>query len=649
MCGDSCLPEQNYTSYSLLPESEVFRFKNIYAVQEIIPQVFRLVFKWGCKGEKSTYHTFIEYFDSLSIGQGKRRKFFHGNDLIKLSQCTSTEELDASLLFKLIQISCSGLKPCKDEVWIENDESKLECLLWNLKEQRNSVCHDVASVATSSTIFHQIRSTTRQTLVVAGSKYSIDQVIIDAEVNNLEGSISNMAKTKEEKRRIEVQYNFWKEGFSESKLYWESYCTLDECIFSGKKFNRSEVFYPVKIATTILGDPAELSIKKETMPYNMILDNWLTEDKSSVTILIGEAGSGKSTLVKVIAEQFFNLASRKIRSLQRFHLLYVLECKSRIYNSLESFVQSTFPRTCQWLGLQDVTDSFPFLGNLVIIDGYDEINECSALVLKEIIHYIKIIPNSQLVFTTRPHATNNLKYFLKKEGLHYRSCEMMPIIEEEEQLNFLNRYRRIDPTTSAEGLLAAFANQNSDIKRIFFAFPTNLVLFYFLFSKSKGELDNVTDTNVVTDRMIFLYKTCILNKFASDGIKNLEAMVDSILEMISEYAFASLGMDRTSFLDNDILDISNKCRKIIRNYGALHVIDTKQILFTIFRTVRQPLPKSTIRYQFHHKSVQEMFACKALFKRILANKYSTSVWAIMENILEGGMARSTSKDVVVKK
>ena len=620
--------------YPMLPDAEIFRYRNIYAVQNLIPRVMRTVLEWGCPKVKPQNMSYATYCETV-VNNGSLKDFFTPCDIKKLSTETTYSSIDTVLLFKLIQSCCSNLKHKRDPVWLEADYTKLEPLLWKAKELRNDICHNIASKATSPDVFEDVLRVSKCLLEAAAQFYSISIDELNAHINFISNTFSKMTQAEEHLNKIYTQYQFCKEGFNESKSYWQRHCSTDVILFSGQKIVREQVYHPLNVSIKTVSSSTNARLKPEIASYTKIIEPWsLSEEDYNITIVKGEAGAGKSTISKNIAQQFFGLTKREIIDMGRFDMIHFLECRSRSSNSLESLIRKSYPKTCLKAGVGNIMECFGYLGHLMIVDGFDERNDYSMRVIRDVLERIKTMPNCQLVFTTRPHAARELENLLSSEGLDFRTCEIMPITDEKQQVEFLSRYQEIMKEIipyEGTGLIECFKGLHFEVKN-FFVFPINLLLFFHIYVNSDEKeflLQNVSD---VPRKILHHYNLFIKRKLEIEGIRNAQQLVDDVLEIIFDFSFKSIAEDKITILSDDMDELLSKTSNVLREYGALSDVDSRQILSIVFTSTTSPNPDSEQCFQFFHKSIQEIFASKALLKYLANNTCTTAVEMLMPDL-----------------
>jgi len=597
-------------SLSLLPDEELWRHRNAYVAHEVIPQVFRLILSWGCPLSKPPEMDFATFCQNLT--QNNLREYFIEPEINKLKAISDDESVDAPLLFKIIQSCCEKLKGKKDPVWYEPDYSKFEYLLWRAKELRNDICHNLASIATSSKTYEDTIEVCLNIINKAGLLYDIDKMKIVKETNKIKDIDNFMVTQDEVRRKACIQYNFWREGYKESLAYWKQHCCSDVILFSGERVLREKVYHPLHISIKTLTTNESPRMVPELVPYTKILEPWNDKGDFNVTIVKGEAGSGKSTVAKNLAQQFFKLTKSEICSLDKFHLIHFLECRKRTSKNLETFIKNSFSNSTKLLGVEDILSCFNSLCHLIFIDGFDECNENSLNVIRELLNKVKMIANCQIVITTRPHSIGELQNLIERAGMVYRTCEIMPITKEPQQIDFLKRYQETSYLEdNTEEMIKVFKSLPLDVKS-FFVYPINLLLFYHLFqndSDRKNIFKNVSD---IPRKILYHYKMFIKKKLGQDGMKNIDSMINEVMEEFNLFAFTSLKEDKMELSSNDLSSVVGKCNRIIEEYGQAEEININHIISVIFLNEYSPIPGAEPSYHFFHKSIQEIFASRGL-------------------------------------
>ena len=537
---------------SLMPEKEVHRYKNIFASQVLIPEVLKIFLRWGCEDKLpgETMLQFLERTKHLSMTQ-LRKKFGISKSGSNMLKQTHFEDFDTTLLYSLIQAACDGLADRNEPIWDSDDETRIEVLLRNLKDSRNQICHGVADGAISPDAFDKIISKVRSLVEKGGNFFKKDKTVVDAEFEKLKSMINSMNLTEKQVRLMEIECKFKKDGFEESKSHWKRYCFKEFQPFTNESFSRSEIFHPVDI---YLRAKHPSGIKK--ISYRDLLDPWPEDEDANVTIVKGEAGSGKSTLMKTLVQQFFGLMKEEVHNLDKFNMVYYYQCRDSAVKSFEGLLKKNFPETCRKLNVEDLSDVFGSLSNIIFIDGFDESNEYSMSVINEIMQKVQTGTNCKLIITTRPYASRELEVLLDEANLSYRTCELAEISEFDKQLEFLSRYARArnSDTELLEGLIKSFKDLIAPVRK-YFIYPINLVLFFHLYTSSPDAVKFWCSDGDVTKQIHCLYKTLITNTVKCKAIPNRQAMVEGVLDVIADYALECYDKRKIILSEEDFVEL----------------------------------------------------------------------------------------------
>ena len=634
------IPEDSRDPIYLLRDSEIGRYRNIYAAQILTSDVFRVILSWGFKKPKSPETSYLQYIQNNFECTNKKLKQKYRltlRDLALLKKSFDNRNFDVILLYNVIQVCCRNLADIGSDVWKENDDSKVEYLLKKAKDLRNDVCHGIGSTDTSPDTFDDIVNTLDKLLMISGKMYERHQKEIDDEKEMLANKIAAMDQTSNEGKTSDVQKIFLEIYWRECQAYWESHCKTDSIPFSGELINREMVIHPMNISIKTLSASTMKHRSESIISYTQIFDNWPSQETFPITIVRGESGSGKSTLVKNIAMQFLYLVERQVKYLDDFDLIYFLECRDMTSESLDAFINNNFPETCRKIGAADAVDCFSRMKNLILIDGYDERNEKSTQVMNEILQKSQATNNCRFLITTRPHALPSLQHALKIKGFSYRVCELIEISPESEQIKFLLKYEKKNKLNkdNADGMTDAFRNLTDEMKKTF-AYPICLVFFYHLFLSSPDEIRLLKSPIDLSKLILRQYKEVIRHKLTRSNVQHCDKVIHLVFEIINDYAFKCVANDKITLTQEDYDEIFDSCSSVLAKYKLADRVDISSILTTVFLTRTSPIipPCGSIyKLQFYHKSVQEMMAAQSLLRDINENK-TTDVKTILKRKLD---------------
>ncbi|KAF2357376.1 P-loop containing nucleoside triphosphate hydrolase [Trinorchestia longiramus] len=617
--SSTAAPAPPILAINLLPQDEINRYRNAVLVQKLLPGALQTLLSWLCRerDENVKFLDFIKKKTNVSKTQLDKKYFFYPTE-IKMLEGTDASSFDVTLLVKLIKL-LANIGDCSHQDSKDHDDSSTECLLWKLKEFRNLVSHKIKTSSISEEIFIQGEEILLKFFKVLDcNKFSVDEKILDEERQNLKRLFEGVVDTDAERQSIEQQIVFKTEAFNESQSYWRVYCTSESVPFTEHVIKSEKVFHPMEIYVREENLTEGLSVKES---YEHMLMR-VNDDERRATVLIGEAGSGKTTVVKNIVLQFLEIIDAEIDFVRELHLLLFLECRDRTTYSLEKAMMNNFPKACRKIStdVKEAVECFRFLGNLIIIDGYDEVNDASSAVITEVLQLMKSMSFCQLLFTTRPHRASHLKELLKSNGVLYKTFELVPLSEEEDQLKFLERYEENISSTAPvfQGMAERFRSLLPEVKQ-FFIYPMNLVLFYFLYLHSRGTISRWETPNDVIEQMLLLYEKCIARKLVSRSLVNLDSFIREALEEIYQFAFRCITEDKIMLSAEEFKPIQIRLEDKFKEWQLQEKLDTSVITSVVFLTKTVPNPDCPTVYQFFHKGIQEIMAARTFVKLMKEN------------------------------
>ena len=324
------------------------------------------------------------------------------------------------------------------------------------------------------------------------------------------------------------------------------------------------------------------------------LDN--SDDKSPSTIIIeGAPGIGKTILSKEIAFRWANgaLLLKKILVFLIFLIDPVVQNIVNLSDLIHYFYQ--FDSSCSDISKSCADYLIKSEGQDVvfILDGYDELPKKlpGTLVFSLIQH--RVLPESTLVITSRPHTIGYLRYNAD------RNVTILGFTEEE-QCDFVRCFLKNQPEKITE--LLDYLRSHSTINSLC-SIPFNINVLLCLYNQGYALPNNSTE----------LYKHLLCNTIychlAKHNVDCPEQFVDlsSIPEPFGKIIKSLAGLALTTLLDNKLTftwkEIQEACPEIdevpgaINGFGLLHAVESYSCNLLKSLTLR-----------FIHLSVQEYLA-----------------------------------------
>ncbi|XP_018013230.1 uncharacterized protein LOC108670281 [Hyalella azteca] len=600
----------------VLSSRDINRFKNKKAVDEVVPYFLRKILEWGCP-DKLPEETYLQYVErrKLSI------RSFPNWQLKTLSVEKTPEDFDVCVLYSLIKVACHHLAPPKDLVWKEEREDKLECQLTALKEIRNEVSHNLKTGATCPTLTDQIETLIEKAIILAGQVYSLSEDQIENEKSTLVAKMKTVRETlmtSKEKNLILLKNQLQAECRRSIDKLCGMFCTNENLYLCDYQVPLRSVFFPV-----------QLSVKgPEFTVHPKIVDPWKLLEKepdidplNKIIVLEGEAGTGKTTLLKMLIHDFLNESSQKFDMLNEFDCVYYHSSRENYIYTHYEFIRSAYPDLCSQFRVEDVFNAILSSNNLFIFDGLDELSDkCIHIVQDLLLRTAK--ENSTFLFAMRPSFTQHVYRRANILGFSYRTFSMERIQHEEEQVQFLTLYENAlsEKNPKMKGLTNAFKKTDRSL-RTFFNRPTNLVLFCSLFDQSTTEsICKWSQEYDVYNEVLKLYKEMLDVRFCGKRIANLDVLIDAL---INETCILSLKCVHKNTLFLTAEDCLNFKRSFSEKFPG-NPLPIEDVLSTIFlyngSYISGPKAFHNYTYQFPERNLQEFMASRALLRLLETNK-----------------------------
>ncbi|XP_018025972.2 uncharacterized protein LOC108681454 [Hyalella azteca] len=600
-----------------LSPQEANRYKNFFAVQVPMCEVFRAVLKWECS-DKQQGQTYADYFEEkVELYESKHEylknllgvKFktpkvtLSANDIKMLRENSS--KYDVSLMF-LFLCEIFKSKETHTNVLQARVPNQLECLLKTAKNHRNDVVHKEDS-AVDPYKFDEIFKALHDVIDEAGNVYSIPADEVTSFKTQVDGMWDEV-RTDNEKAKAYCCFFLQTYGNKEAKVMWEAMLSEETLLFGDENVERSKVFHSLEFTLQ----------KPKDQPKDKISYTELLTGSEKFVVVIGDSGSGKSTLAKNLVIQHYGIsdAEVEIANLKNHNLLLYYECRNVSTKEFTDVVDENFENVCQKLGpetvIQGITESNP----LILIDGYDECHKDSYKVVQQMVNKMRK-HECRVIITTRPSAADELKDFLKREGVKFHECEIAEIRDLDDQLRFLDKYEK-HVTPYAENVVKSFSSLGRDIQELFVR-PINLVLFCHLVWNFPERINDWKSHAAVAQVTHDLYERIIQSKLAAYSIVDKAGLIDAFFQDLGNFALKMICEHHLVFSANEVVDLRRSIRSKLREYGALGTLDPNALLGVVLKIKRSSKNSKSGTFFFHHKSIQELFASKPVLMELRKN------------------------------
>ena len=397
--------------------------------------------------------------------------------------------------------------------------------------------------------------------------------LLESPVNLLLKSIGTELKQVAKNRILEYQTNEFKKNYFTKTLLHRS-----------EPIKLTDFYQPLHIANQ--KDYRKFSHKPKKIPSEDISKLF---NKSNYITLIGNAGSGKSTIVKYL---FIDAVQKGYKIPIKIELRYLNEYKHTftdyIFNDIFLFHKLGFttPIIERLLG----GDSFVFF-----FDGYDEISsEKKEQVTQEIDRFVSRFSNNKFLITSRPYTNiDTLPLFS-----NYIVCDL----DEKEIPAFVKKQISDNEKELAEKIIKAISKIDNRSYKTFLSNPLLLSMFILTF-QSYSEIPKKRSDfyRQVFDTLYSVHDSVSKLSYVREKISGLPK--DGFEDILRLFSFISFFEEKFIFqleyLEQKLNTIKEKKKNLKFNNDSL--IEDLQVAIGI-------LNKEGLDYTFPHRSLQEYFA-----------------------------------------
>ena len=609
-------------------DEDIQTFLNKRTCDKIIPDVFSVVIAWG-KG-KQPDETFEDCIrrrrqiteDSEWMKLLKSNKFF--KDEKKLFQLKNSEALDTTFCCKLIPVICDDIERMDSDVWKKDDESKVECLLKKLKDSRNAVMHQPKGAAIEKGIEDEVLRLSLKLLEVAGQKYGVSSVDEKKKLQEEFNAIKTRLISKE-KRLWRIRRKLLTDGKTDMK---EKHLKFEQN--KPAEFKHIDKFYPLEMTSSFEGEG------EKTFPCTDLFSEMEEHCPSTrVCIIKGVGGSGKSSMIAQMESQILGCGSSStFKKLEAFDVCLRVNCRESSYETLAKFVKDSFssaksgnnPSTLSDCGTklsgEDMADALRLMNLLLFIDGMDEMNAKSGLLVRQITKYLQIHSTAKCIVTSRPHSTEKITDILDGEGIPYQTMEIKELRSRAQQKEFLKSI-----CTNGDEAAATFASLDLDL-----SCPVHLALFSYFYSLDPTSVKFWTSSIQMMKSTLSFNSDAAVKSLENEGIRNAHLIVQDILYSICRFSFISLYLGNL-FLKKNLYDAIEQSS--FNSFGK--DIPYDRLLSNFIKPSKSHKEPT---YQFYHKTHQELMAGTYLAKKMAEDRDTpfTSWDSLLRRIFEEAKA-----------
>ncbi|XP_069158004.1 uncharacterized protein [Procambarus clarkii] len=642
------------TPHSVILQEDLDRLRHDLAVNKAGRDALANVFMWLYRG---TFPVVTYLTQDLGYTNAQYKRVFDAHQRDKLEVSSDAATFDINLLYKLLQRIC-GLAEVKDPTWITEDPQKLslESLIYRLKQHRNTFIYHRMNMKQQSlsTTLTKFRDLLVKMLAEAGARCGTSSQNVQQATRAATEYIDGlMAKVREPLNPLDVVYlpqlhqenklldsqitEMVKQNSKQelTSIYTQCHLYMDSQVHKtlpapGILLN---ITYDLSRAFTrlqVLEDPAtgvrpshvakgqdSVSSSHTAQGHGINYEDILSvrQDNESVpqcVLLTGEGGMGKTTLLKLILEKWVEDPAA-IRHLGTVDLVFYVQCRDLHLNTFDGLLRQLLPQTLHDsdLDFEQFKNIILSLNILVLIDGYDEVNDHSGRLVKELLH----LPGKdvRLVITTRPGWDQHLSQLVP----HTRPrCNILVLgITPERRVEFAERTIKVLVEEESQrsvitGRFTQRLEQMSQFLGEYLNTPLTLTLLALLCVEAPEEFNNLTTNTQVYEKIHDFITSKLVSRLTDKHVTDPKGKCDFFLSFFEEVCLRGIKRKEYDLWPETEAEIREKCDTL--------GLPQEEVLSTYFirtRSHRRPWPKQVFSY--FHARYQEYCAGRGLVAQLV--------------------------------
>lgn len=610
-------------------------------IDEVICPVMRLILTWVTPGWDQTKYNFIEYMEyNEKISKEDIKKL--NKKLTEQQNKAITEDQEGktwdTTLICLLLRNCGGLAKEGEQAWSRENGEAPERLITELKDKRNELTHEKARFSKEDfmTKTEELRVNVINVLESVGKGCShVEEEEIKEHTKEFNWRIT---KIRDEESMFQRKKEYVKkEGKPVLIKHLNRITTFNPLLLIFDETKGHEVAVKDIFTGMMLEEDNKQRAKVSLEDIIAIASN--TNPKGFI-LLKGYAGVGKTTILKKITSDWVQKVGY-IKGLDSFDLLLYAEFRDRTETFLE-ILQHSLGHVHQCFNNKDFVQVVLGLKNLVILDGYDEINSSSSKLFQEILYLAKHHKNLTVIVTTRPEAEKQLARKLGMRNVNAVHVWLVGI-EVDKRTEFVRKYfhglsQKSTPLQGLEGLLIYLKKTEHKMSEVW-KLPYNLSLVTILWMLKPEVVSGITTEAELYWQILVLCRSKLEERLQT--YENTCSFKESELQHKTDQFLEQLSWESLLGLKNDDIYLPKSAYDNIKELCYRLKVPVEEMAGAFLKKVTT---SKDSRYSFPHKGNQEFMGAYNIYKKVTKSETEKeNIVDIFNKLHDGSPPKSFAK------
>ncbi|XP_069946342.1 uncharacterized protein [Cherax quadricarinatus] len=612
-------------------ENNGFRFMK--ALSECGRRVLHNTFCWGTP-DKPAATTLDHYLNTLKqtssanyLKLSRNQRRFNKTQKKLINESADGAGFDVPLLCLSIKLACENVASFNDPKWI-TPSTEMEYYITAVKNLRNDALHGPLAVHDEDYFenIRQLREVLTGCLKTSGERYGKDETEVNEKIKKMNDDldyIMNEILGEEDIIKYcsdDIKQIIINDSCNNLKKILQEITYVNPVSFITSDFQLKvdKIFVDIKVkqrkyrGKTKHVDYGDLLTLVQTTCVASGVSSGTQQQGSSarpqILLLEGVAGSGKTTLVKLVTEEWIQGGQGNMKSLDNYDLLLWVQCRDPAINSFQDLLDRLIP---------DVSAKFrnilPRIIKLckviILVDGLDELNNNSRTLVKSLLLEFQNSITTTFMCTSRPEAVEMFSMTIP-EDYDVTNAELRGIKEEHIEEFMRRTHQEITKLTNSNRSTDKLVNKVMEVEDLHehLRLPMNLTFFVYIWDQEPDELNIATITHTeLYHKMHHMCQSKLLERLADSSITKatnksvLQNSVEEILKIIYATSLKSLSRDQLSLDEESVEEVISACNKYHIPYNEM---------LSAFLSLKPIWTWQGIeeRYFAPHKGIQDYFS-----------------------------------------